>query len=43
MNNIQILKKAGDVLGVNAEEVPKTVKKLLDENKDLQQKINNYK
>ena len=35
----KILKKAGEVLGVSPDEVPRTVKKLLEETRKLDEKI----
>lgn len=42
-NSRKILRKAGDILGVSPEEVPRTVRKLLEETHSLEKKIKNLK
>lgn len=39
LSSRKILKEAGEVLGVGPEEVPRTVKKLLEETRRLDEKI----
>lgn len=39
MNDRDLLKIAGEELGVQAEQVPATVKKLLEETRELEEKI----